>query len=63
MAAFLLEKYGGLSRRASAPLIGISSGVGVAYQILKMAEQAKADPDMASRLAKVETQLEKESSI
>ncbi len=62
MAAFMLEKYGGLSRRACAPLIGISSGVGAAYQILKMVEQAKADPAMAARLAKVEAQLEKESS-
>jgi hypothetical protein len=60
MAAFMLEKYGGLSRRACAPLIGISSGVGVAYQILKMGEQAKADPAMAARLSKVEAQLEKE---
>jgi hypothetical protein len=32
----------------------------VAYQILKMGEQAKADPAMAARLSKVEAQLEKE---
>ena len=59
VAAYFLVKYGGLTRRACAPLIGLTSGMGVGYQILKVVKQMETDPVFARRIAKMEAQLEK----
>ena len=61
VAAHMLEKYGGLTRRACAPLIGLQSGMGVAYQIRQALARMKADAGLARKVGKLEVQLERES--
>jgi putative transposase len=61
VAAHMLEKYAGLTRRACAPLIGLASGMGVNYQIKQTLARLKTDATLARQVAKVEAQLERES--
>jgi hypothetical protein len=58
-AAYLLEKYAGLSRRACAPWIKVTNGSGVAYQIGQALKNVRQDPVFARKVAKLEKQLEK----
>ncbi|MFO7535943.1 MAG: transposase [Kiritimatiellia bacterium] len=59
VAAWLLEKHAGLTRRAIGPLLGIESGTGVGYQIRQAMDRIKYDPHLARRVEKIERVLEK----
>jgi putative transposase len=60
-AAYFLEKYAGLTRRACAPWIKVANGSGVAYQIGQALENVRRDPVFARRVAKLEHLFEKET--
>lgn len=57
VAAWMLEKHAGLTRRACGPLLGIGSGAGVGYQIRKAIALASADPGLARKIARAEARL------
>ena len=62
VAAWMLEKHAGLTRRAIAPLVGIESGTGVGYQIRQAMERAKTDTPFARHVQKIEQVLVKEET-
>jgi REP element-mobilizing transposase RayT len=59
VAAWMLEKHAGLTRRAIGPLLGIQSGTGVGYQIHQAMERAKVDPQFSRQAQKVEQAIAK----
>ena len=61
VAAWMLEKHAGLTRRAIGPLLGIQSGTGVGYQIRQAMNCMKSDPDLARRVERIEGVLQKEA--
>jgi REP element-mobilizing transposase RayT len=61
LAAHMLEKYAGLTRRECAPWIGLASGMGVGYQIKQALARLKTDAGLVRQVAKVEAQFERES--
>lgn len=54
VAAWMLEKHAGLTRRAIGPWLGIESGTGVGYQIRQAMDGMKADPGLARRVERIE---------
>ena len=61
VAALMLEKYAGLTRRACAPWIGMTSGMGVGYQIRQALSRLKRDPALKRQVDKLEAIFDKES--
>lgn len=62
VAAWMLEKYAGLTRRAIGPKLGIGSGTGVAYQIRQATEQTRSDRRLERLVADAERQLGREGA-
>ncbi len=61
VAALMLEKYAGLTRRACAPWIGLTSGMGAGYQIRQAVIRLKHDPKLKRQVEKLDSFFEKES--
>ena len=61
VAAWMLEKYAGLTRRAIGPKLGIGSGTGVAYQIRQVMTRMRTDRLLARQVADAERQLGREA--
>ena len=61
VAALMLETYAGLTRRACAPWIGMTSGMGVGYQIRQAMNRMSRDPALKRQVNTLEAIFEKES--
>lgn len=57
LAAWMLVRYGGLTQRAVADLLGLSTGAAVSFRLRALNEQCREDPRLATRLAAVEKRL------
>jgi putative transposase len=60
VAARMLCRYGGLTQRAVAPLLGVRTGVAVSCQLRNLARLLKSDKALEQRLLRIERQLDKE---
>jgi REP element-mobilizing transposase RayT len=61
VAAGLLCKRAGLTRRACAELLGLRSGAAVSYHVLKVENKTTSDKRLVSQIAKIEKRIKKTS--
>jgi hypothetical protein len=62
VAAWMLEKHAGLTRRAIGPWLGIGSGTGVGYQIRQAMDGMKTESGLARRVERIERVFKKEAN-
>jgi len=60
VAARMLCRYGGLTQRAAAPLLGVRTGVAVSCQVRKLAQLLESDEALREKMRRTETRLDKE---
>lgn len=60
VAARMLCRYGGLTQRAAASLLGVRTGVAVSCQLRRLAELLETDKRLAEKLRHIEQKLDKE---
>jgi hypothetical protein len=60
VAARMLCRYGGLTQRAAAPILGVRTGVAVSCQLRKLSQLLESDKALRERLRRIERQLDKE---
>jgi len=56
----MLCRYGGLTQRAVAPMMGIRTGAAVCCQLRHLAQLVESDKDLEQRVRRIERQLDKE---
>ena len=57
LASRMLMKYGGLTQRAVAPLMGLGTGAAVSIQVRKLAELAASDRRLRKQIARLDRRL------
>lgn len=60
VAARMLCRYGGLTQRATAGVLGMRTGVAVSCQLRKLSELAGTDRTLDKAIGKIETRLDRE---
>jgi len=58
----MLQKYSGLTRRACAPWVGVSSGNAVGYQIRQALVRMAEDSKLKRKIERLEAEIKKEQS-
>jgi ribosome-associated translation inhibitor RaiA len=56
----MLCRYGGLTQRATAKILGMRTGVGVSCQLRRLVELTATDQALDKILGKIERQLDRE---
>jgi hypothetical protein len=60
VAARMLCRYGGLTQREVAPVLGVRTGVAVSCQLRKLAQLLESDKDLEGKVRRIEQKLDKE---
>ncbi len=60
VAARMLCRYGGLTQRTTATILGVRTGVAVCCQLRKLATLLQSDKDLANKVCRIEGRLDKE---